>query len=869
MDDAMTTRLCPTDDDDDDDDDDKANNDVNSTAITEVMSNTVAGGSQRPTAGAVVSNNTGTSRGSPQRKLSSIIPPASTFRNLQKHFPSYMIKGGRKDGGRHKRLPTTEEGVVYEDESKHNGYDEESNKNNHRGGGATTNKKKALIKEPINSIRDPAQFPLEQYTDGIYGQDFTSYSYATSNPSSVEYDPKPLRRMAVQDTDVQLEEKKRRIIFYGLLTAIFITFFIALASIVSHVKRQHVKAAPENIQSICDISNISTMEGHAECEEACEEAKCCMAPGSLSCFRGQEDVCSMYSPCAALYSAANDGEIHVMVPPPPSDLNIICTFESIRYASGFIECSSACYAGSCCSIPPVGLPESILSSSSNKLDTTTQRKPESCADTHSEVCAAYTACSALEGLEDIHGTPTDLVNSKCTPNHMKTEIGIDDCENACQPRSCCFAESEKRNCYDDNRLWCDEFHACNILTGGDYSPIPTKTESEVDKCSKNSMELSSLEIAMCKTICDPASCCFYEDGGCRRDIDCDYYSFCSKFVTSELPMPQDLDNVRPEDEDIDEILPPSGGQHTPGPSMDAVLKACGDLTDASIPVLIACSNLCDNYTCCFKDTYRPASCHEESTCNKYTPCKKLLKDSAPQKKDVFPAVCSVSDLLSPGGFARCENYCSDHMCCFNDNDCDDYSQCNEFDSCKIMRDSIVTGTDIHGLTTFDYRKACSKDVIYGKGEREPCALICAPHKCCWDGDNTSPCGSEHGSCTEYMPCSILDDGEEIDDPVFGNLESVCDKKTIQENEEYENLCIEKCEKATCCFDGTCEYKQDFCSNQLACESVSVPSIACPVTGKAGGTACTNACEIFKCCKEEGGCFATHRNECIKSMQLCG
>ena len=149
-----------------------------------------------------------------------------------------------------------------------------------------------------------------------------------------------------------------------------------------------------------------------------------------------------------------------MVPPPPQDLNIICTFDSIRYASGFIKCSAACQAGACCSVP-TDLPPSILTrgggSSLDIMDNVvSERKAdkstESCASSHKDVCASYGACAALKGLEDIHGSPTDLVNAKCTPYHMRTEVEIDDCENACHPRSCCFTESEKRNCYDDNQV---------------------------------------------------------------------------------------------------------------------------------------------------------------------------------------------------------------------------------------------------------------------------------------------------------------------------------------------------------------------------------------------------------------------------------
>ena len=125
----------------------------------------------------------------------------------------------------------------------------------------------------------------------------------------------------------------------------FISFLIAVSSIVAHVKKQHVKAPSDvlDLESLCGIGNLSTVEGHAQCEDACEEAKCCMAPGSLSCFRGQEDVCSMVSTlydCSAVQYNAVVCNIHFLqwmklsqfcihaqhvyihtrtIPPPPSN----------------------------------------------------------------------------------------------------------------------------------------------------------------------------------------------------------------------------------------------------------------------------------------------------------------------------------------------------------------------------------------------------------------------------------------------------------------------------------------------------------------------------------------------------------------------
>jgi hypothetical protein len=162
-----------------------------------------------------------------------------------------------------------------------------------------------------------------------------------------------------------------------------------------------------------------------------------------------------YAPCAGLYTAAGDDDLHVMVPPAPADLDLMCSFDSIKFASGYSECTSSCQAGLCCfKSPTIDFSDSGLASS-GFIDLPAQKK--SCSTTHIALCNEYHACDNLKGLDDVHGSPIDLVNSKCALSKMNTEQGIDECETACQPRSCCFAESKKRNCYDDNKV-CHYFY---------------------------------------------------------------------------------------------------------------------------------------------------------------------------------------------------------------------------------------------------------------------------------------------------------------------------------------------------------------------------------------------------------------------------
>ncbi len=110
--------------------------------------------------------------------------------------------------------------------------------------------------------------------------------------------------------------------------------------------------------------------------------------------------------------------------------------DPIRYASGFLQCSAACDAGSCCY---------------------SSHEKKSCSSTHEDVCALYQPCTDLSAFKKVHGSPVDLVKQKCSPLLMTTEIGIDDCENACQSRSCCFAKSKKNSCYEDNKVCMTHF----------------------------------------------------------------------------------------------------------------------------------------------------------------------------------------------------------------------------------------------------------------------------------------------------------------------------------------------------------------------------------------------------------------------------
>ena len=268
----------------------------------------------------LVSSITASAATKPSNPVKSSTPPAAAFKKPQKthRLPSYGIAGvrsksskygGRDKRGTHQRLAADEKDakdLLLGDERKRKG-------------------RKRFMRNPIGPTRarDPAQFPLEQYTDTEYGitdgphsisysfaspdvvqntlnrketdvESEVNYSYASSDPSNINYEPQRLRKMKVK-VDGDDEAWRRKIICTGILTAFILSLVISILVIVTRIEWPFVKAPPENLDEICSITNILTEDGHKKCERVCESARCCSAPGDESCFLDNEKMCSLVS----------------------------------------------------------------------------------------------------------------------------------------------------------------------------------------------------------------------------------------------------------------------------------------------------------------------------------------------------------------------------------------------------------------------------------------------------------------------------------------------------------------------------------------------------------------------------------------------
>ena len=75
---------------------------------------------------------------------------------------------------------------------------------------------------------------------------------------------------------------------------------------------------------------------------------------------------------------------------------------------------------------------------------------EQCGYSHQAVCATYTPCKSLFVNSVEMTSPVTIVNSVCEASNLKYCEGWDDCQNACEERSCCIAG--ENNCRKGNEV---------------------------------------------------------------------------------------------------------------------------------------------------------------------------------------------------------------------------------------------------------------------------------------------------------------------------------------------------------------------------------------------------------------------------------
>lgn len=744
--------------------------------------------------------NPGNERGK-MMKVESSKPPASTFKHKLK-LPQLVNKGAK-----HQRLAADEDEADRHDKAVEFVAQSSAARNVRMG-----RDRKPLVQSENESTRapfrvhDPANFPLEDYTDAEYGISGTppeTYSYASSNPMSIDYNPRSLKKMEALDSRAEHEKMQRKVIICGFCTTIMISMFIMIASVVSYENHIDVNPAPKNLDGVCSMLNIRTEKGHKFCEKKCKEAKCCMQSFDSSCFLEQEDVCTEYSPCGTIHTNfdANTKDHLLLVAPAPKNIGALCSDANIATQDGFLDCQAACNPGLCC------LPTTV------SKDDSSAPERKLCSLSHADVCEHYSPCKALDGVSKNYGSPLELVNIKCTPHNLKFSEGIEDCGNICKTRSCCFTDSKKANCREDNEVWCNEFAACEQLPslstyvdGSSSASTEFLEESSsntgtvtVDSC-KNMISLNNKYKNACTTICHEASCCFSDTDECEGHIDCEYYEkFCPKVFEYNNNIPNIGGN--------------GGMNDSKNPSPVEVANACHSL--ATISQKEQCEDKCANFRCCFQNNYDPISCHSKSICDQYSICEELENDDGVTEFDVAE-MCSINNLLTGNGYSQCENICEGKMCCFGtDGGCTQVGgkSCSVFEACEILVSDMLLGQNNDGSADFNVMKVCAKDSLGDMENKKICQAVCAGKSCCADNS----CNNSK-DCENYLFCSNLDAQIVTYEKPKVNLKAVCSLQMLSDS-FYRSNCGNLCEPAKCCKENTCRHIADFCEHYGPCYNV--------------------------------------------------
>lgn len=218
---------------------------------------------------------------------------------------------------------------------------------------------------------------------------------------------------------------------------------------------------PSELQQVCTVDAVLTLDGHNRCQELCDDARCCYDPVD-KCRVVNPDICSSYESCSVLFtlspeaaisSRENDGGVEV--PPAPPGLDALCSPQSLANVHGYTDCEDKCNRARCCLEEPTG-----------------------CTVLNDEVCADYEMpCTALYDFktkgsiqpddvyeQDIIMELAEQVVDACSSDSLKDIQGRSHCEHLCNDRTCCFAPSSNPDsCAEELGQECLAFAACNIL----------------------------------------------------------------------------------------------------------------------------------------------------------------------------------------------------------------------------------------------------------------------------------------------------------------------------------------------------------------------------------------------------------------------
>jgi hypothetical protein len=541
----------------------------------------------------------------------------------------------------------------------------------------------------------------------------------------------------------------------------------------------------------------------------------------------------------------NDEGFIPTIPPPPVNLTMTCSKESIVEDNfNLFRCESFCRDSSCC----------YVKGNDTELDP--------CIEGNEDECSLYSPdCDFIYGPLDIEArssstNSSDLETTNVTaipqaPDNLtsicdsSTGGSSTECFDACFAGYCCFssaadimagANTTIPSCYD--RDVCEGYIPClfgiiaSITPPTNSSFVPTPSDDLPELCSDDSMAsqdgavgcLSQCSQALCCIDLNPATSCIAENIGV-----CTKYSPCSRILehvsagsTDENSSGSNTTDSNSTDMGVDEPI----GIPPPPENLSEICDR--DTFEGSPGKLKQCAVACDAALCCFHDG--DSSCLQDNLalCLEYAPCQMLVgmidaSGDVPFPPSDLEERCGDESLSTEAGRVECMRGCVAGICCLHPYDqcfSDNAFSCLRYDPCEAVFDvakggfnGIVPllnstggpGADIDvPLPSLNIADTCSENNVLSSQEGvAACFGICADSACC-TSDEGNCYASNPGACDSYKDCLNLlflptappvtvDDSEY--EPPPDNLESICASDVAFSKPD----CDLSCAAASCCY----------------------------------------------------------------------
>jgi hypothetical protein len=234
---------------------------------------------------------------------------------------------------------------------------------------------------------------------------------------------------------------------------------------------------------------------------------------------------------------------HATLPPPPSNLQQVCTdvAEVAANASQPLDsaalegCRAACQPSECCDIP--------------------SQFKSSCLRGNEDVCMAYHQECFVVSLAEygdkevnpfvMHNTdvvvqpaPSNL-KDLCSVNALISNAGVKACTKMCKPNACCY-DKNVTSCSDQAN--CLGYSPCLNLRS--HSTLDSTITKEVNAlCRRNKLMQSVDNRKNCNNACKLARCCFGKDGcWTRAEGFCSQYKMCANLYGEKNDQLKDVDD---------------------------------------------------------------------------------------------------------------------------------------------------------------------------------------------------------------------------------------------------------------------------------------------------------------------------------------